>query len=73
MKLLLSEQLFPKSIWLSRAGNSYVKGSVNWAKVQLVSDLMPVFIFCKFDEDSINKRAIMALYRSSEDHSTKGT
>ena len=29
--------------------------------------------FCELDEDSINKRAIMTLYHSSENHSTKGT
>ena len=45
IKLLLFGQLFPKSMGLSKTGNSYVMGSVNWTKVQLAWDLMPVFVF----------------------------
>ena len=32
IKLLLFGQLFPKSMGLSKAGNSYVMGSVNWTR-----------------------------------------
>ena len=57
MKSLLSGQHFPKSIRLSRAGNSHVN-SQNWAKIKFVQDFMPVLFICKFDENQIKKKEV---------------
>ena len=42
-----------------KAGNSHYN-SHNWAKMELVRGFMPVFVFCKFDEDPIkNELAVI--------------
>ena len=37
----------------SRAANSVVGGQI-WPKFELIQDIMPVLITCKFEKDRIN-------------------
>ena len=45
------------SLWeffrCSRAANSVVHGQI-WPKFELIQDIMPVLITCKFEKDRIN-------------------
>ena len=38
--------------WRSRAANSVVGGQI-WPKLELIQDIMPVLITCKFEKDRI--------------------
>ena len=62
MKFLSAQQYFLSIICLwepERAGNSHASRLI-WFKIELVQDLMPIFIISKFDEELIKNKVVMA-------------
>ena len=51
----------------SRAANSVVGGQI-WPKLELIQDIMPVLITCKFEKDRINSngdKVVTSIFRRS--------